>query len=259
MSAAPAGLRVSAVRKRFQGVIAVDGVSFTAPPGRVTGLIGPNGSGKTTTMNVITGLCAPDAGEVLLDDAPLGALKPFEIARRGVARTFQNIRLLPDATALDNVIVGAIAAQKAALLASLARLPSARREEAAARALAQAMLERVGAGALADRPAGALSYGDRRRVEIARALATRPRLLLLDEPAAGMTHAERRALAVLIRSIREEGVTVLLVEHDSDLVAAVCDHVVALNFGRVIAAGAPAEIREDPAVIEAYLGTDDDA
>ncbi|WP_022724125.1 ABC transporter ATP-binding protein [Rhodopseudomonas sp. B29] len=254
-----AKLEVWQIAKRFQGIVAVDSISFTAEAGGVTGLIGPNGSGKTTTMNMITGLYTIDAGRIALDGETLSGCSPHEVAARGVARTFQNIRLLPDQSVLANVMLGTHLGHRKNILAVLARLPGVVREERAAERRCRALLDELNIAHLANVPAGDLSYGDRRRVEIARALATQPLLLLLDEPAAGMNHAEKRQLGDLILQIRSSGVTVLLIEHDIDLVSKVSDHIVCLNFGREIAEGTPAEVRASPAVIEAYLGRDDDA
>lgn len=254
---AAAQLELWQVAKRFQGVVAVDSVSLTATAGQVTALIGPNGSGKTTTMNMITGLYPTDAGHIRLDGVDIAHLAPHKVTALGVARTFQNIRLLASETTLANVLLGAHRHQSASLVDVLLGLPAVKRSERRETARCEALLDLVGIAHLRDVAVGGLSYGDRRRVEIARALATQPRLLLLDEPAAGMNFAEKRALADLVLAIRDMGITVLLIEHDIEFVARVSDHIVVLNFGREIAAGTPEEVRRMPSVIEAYLGTED--
>lgn len=252
-------LEVWQIAKRFQGVIAVDCVSFVAAAGRVTGLIGPNGSGKTSTMNMITGLYPADGGRIMLGEQKLGELEPHQIAALGVARTFQNIRLLPEQSVLTNVMLGTHLRHRSGVFSVLGRLRSVAAEEAKCEARCLDLLKELNIHHLAETPAGELSYGDRRRVEIARALASEPQLLLLDEPAAGMNFTEKGRLSDLILQIRNSGVTVLLIEHDIDLVSKVCDHIVVLNFGRDIAEGTPDEIRRSPAVIDAYLGRDEDA
>lgn len=254
---AAASLEVRSATKRFQGVVAVDGVSFTASAGHVTGLIGPNGSGKTTIMNMITGLYPADGGSIHLDGEDISRLPPHRVAALGVARTFQNIRLLAGATTLENVLLGAHRHQTAGVIDVLLGLPRLGRSEERERRRCEALLDLVGIAPLRDTIVGGLSYGDRRRVEIARALATQPRLLLLDEPAAGMNFAEKRALSDLVLAVRAMGISVLVIEHDIEFVARVSDHVVVLNFGREIADGRPEEVRRMPLVIEAYLGTPD--
>jgi branched-chain amino acid transport system ATP-binding protein len=249
-------LELRGVTRQFGGVTALRDVSLSVPSGQVVGVIGPNGSGKTTLMNIISGVDAPTSGAVLLDGQPVQGGPVHRMARRGVARTFQHIRLIGELTAAENVML-ALHDGADGWLDTLLRTPRLRRAEAARYRQACDLLAQAGAGALADMPAGDLSYGDRRRVEIARALAAAPRLLLLDEPAAGMTHGERGPLRRLIAGLPARGITVMLVEHDMDLVMGVCDVLHVLNMGRLIAQGAPAAVRADPAVIEAYLGTDD--
>src|ERR1700742_1347504 len=214
-------LEVDRIAKRFEGIVAVDDISFVARAGEVTGLIGPNGSGKTTTMNMITGLYSADSGSIRLDDKALTKIEPHRIAALGVARTFQNIRLLADQTVLSNVMLGTHGSHHANLLAVLARLPGVSAEENALRERCRNLLDEMNIGHLADTASGDLSYGDRRRVEIARALASSPRLLLLDEPAAGMNHGEKARLGDIILQIPKSSITVVLIEHYIALVAKV--------------------------------------
>jgi branched-chain amino acid transport system ATP-binding protein len=248
-------LEVREVSKCFGGVQALAGVSFDVPAGIIYGLIGPNGAGKTTLFNVLTGLAAPDAGSVLLEGRPLLGAKPHAIAQAGIARTFQNIRLFANLSALENVMIGRHVRTRAGVLTAVLRTPGQRAEEAAIEARAFELLEYVGIASRANALARNLSYGDQRRLEIARALATEPKLLALDEPAAGMNPTETLALRALLERIRADGVTLLLIEHDMRLVMQVCDRVLVLDFGRTIAEGAPRAIQHDPAVIAAYLGT----
>ncbi len=252
-------LEVDDVTLRFGGVTALDGVSFHINTGEILGLIGPNGAGKTTCFNVMTGVYQPTSGGVRFLAEPLGNRKRFQITKLGIARTFQNIRLFHNMTALENVLVGADAHHSTGMASALLRLPKHRREEAEGVERAQELLAFMGLSRRADELARNLPYGDQRRLEIARALATNPKLLCLDEPAAGFNPAEKVKLLELIQSIREQGYTVLLIEHDMKLVMGVTDRIVVLEFGRKIAEGPPAEIRDNPAVISAYLGVDESA
>ena len=249
-------LSLRGVEKVFGGLRAVDGASFEVAPGTVHGLIGPNGAGKTTLINLVSGLLAPTAGTIELSGQAISGMAPHRIAGLGVARTFQNIRLFPELTARDNVLVGRHLRRHPSLLAQLLLLRSARDEAASARQGASALLERVGLADRVDEEARHLSYGQQRRVEIARALASQPTLLLLDEPTAGMNPVEVQGVAQLIRQVASEGHSVLLVEHNVRLVMDVCDRITVLNFGKVIAEGTPAAVAADPAVITAYLGSE---
>jgi branched-chain amino acid transport system ATP-binding protein len=251
-------LEVDDVTIRFGGVAALDSVTFDIKEGEILGLIGPNGAGKTTCFNVMTGVYHATSGEVRFDGQNLAGRKRFEITKLGIARTFQNIRLFKAMTALENVMVGFDARSKVGLLNALFRTPLHRRTEAEAEATAFELLDFVGVRGRAEELAENLSYGDQRRLEIARAMATKPKLLCLDEPAAGFNPAEKQRLMDLIRKVRDQGYTVLLIEHDMRLVMGVTDRIVVLEFGRKIAEGTPAEIRDNPAVIAAYLGVDED-
>ena len=249
-------LEVTGLARRFGGLRAVDGVSLTVREGEIVGLIGPNGAGKTTVFNLITGFIAPTAGRVRFGGTDITRWSPDRVTAAGIARTFQNIRLFRDMPAAENVVVAQHVRTSATLADAVFATRRYRTEERDARARARELLALVGLADRASVPARSLAYGDQRRLEIARALATRPRLLLLDEPAAGMNTAETQALMTLIRRLRDElGLTVLLIEHDMKLVMGLCDRVAVLNFGREIAEGAPDEVRRNPAVIEAYLGT----
>jgi branched-chain amino acid transport system ATP-binding protein len=253
--ASPPLLDITDVTKRFGGIVALDGVNFAVSKGCLVGLIGPNGAGKTTLFNCLSRLYRPEQGDIRLDGKSLRDAKPSDIAALGVGRTFQSPALFASMSVLDNVKVGAHARGRNGLLSEAVTLPARRHEERELDRTARAMLALVGMEDLAERPAASLPLGARKRVELARALAVRPLLLLLDEPAGGLNHEEVAELGALIRSVRDRlGVTVLLVEHHMGLVMGLSDQVVVLNFGRVIANGPPAEVRENPAVTEAYLG-----
>jgi branched-chain amino acid transport system ATP-binding protein len=254
-SAAPELLEIAHLTMRFGGIVALDDVSFTVAKGRIVGLIGPNGAGKTTLFNCLSRLYRPEGGDIRLNGQSLQQCAASAIAAMGVGRTFQSPALFASMSVLDNVKVGAHARCRSGLLNDAVTLPSARREEHACDETARAMLALVGLEDAGERSATSLSLGARKRVELARALAAEPLLLLLDEPAGGLNHQEVAELGVLIRSICEQlNVTVLLVEHHMGLVMSLSDQVVVLNFGRVIADGSPGEIRSNSAVAEAYLG-----
>ncbi|MFC5461551.1 ABC transporter ATP-binding protein [Massilia niabensis] len=247
-------LNVSGVNKRFGGLQALTDVGIQIQRGQVVGLIGPNGAGKTTFFNVITGLYQPDSGSFELAGKAYSPSAPHAVAKAGIARTFQNIRLFGEMTALENVMVGRHVRTKQGVFGAIFRHKAAREEENAIRLRAQELLDFVGIGQFGNRTAKFLSYGDQRRLEIARALATDPQLLALDEPAAGMNATEKLALRELLVKIKNEGKTVLLIEHDVKLMMGLCDRITVLEYGKRIAEGMPSEIQKDPAVIAAYLG-----
>lgn len=251
-------VRVKNLTMKFGGLTALDDVTFDINRGEILGLIGPNGAGKTTCFNAMTGVYKPTSGTVTLEGKPLNGLAQHKITRRGLARTFQNIRLFGEMTALENVVVGLDARHKTSVGGALLRLPTHVREEKSAIERGMALLEFVGIADHAQYLSRHLPYGYQRRLEIARALATDPKVLCLDEPAAGFNPAEKEELMALIRTIRDDGYTVLLIEHDMRLVMGVTDRIVVLEFGKKIADAVPKEIREDPKVISAYLGEPED-
>jgi branched-chain amino acid transport system ATP-binding protein len=248
-------LALDRVTKHFGGVVAADAVTMQVPPGRITGLIGPNGAGKTTIVNLITGMLPVSSGTILFGDRDITTLAPHLVAQAGLARTFQNIRLLKEVSVIDNLLIGFHRHEKASITASLIGSFGARAETRLLRARADALLERFGMTAYRDHPAASLAYGHQRRVEMMRALAAAPSLLLLDEPVAGMNDVEAGELGAIFRGLAAEGMGVLLIEHNIRFVNALCEHVYVLDGGKLIAEGTPAAVVANPAVITAYLGS----
>ena len=251
-------LKIKNISKQFGGISALTDVSFTINEGEIFGLIGPNGAGKTTMFNLVTNMFPPTSGEISFFDDEITGIKPYKITKKGICRTFQNIRLFSQMSVLENVLVGGHSRSRSGVLSGVLRTKSQRTEEERLHATARELLELVGLANYEDVISENLAYGQQRRLEIARALASNPKLLLLDEPAAGMNETETEELFFLIKKVQERGITVLLIEHDMPLVMKLCDRIAVLNFGKKLAEGTPEEIQNNQAVIEAYLGSEED-